>query len=135
MTLEKFNEIKKGILEHINITDSNIESKLLLHAKMSTKYLAIFTEESLLLSQLKTDLEAKYGQLYMDLKTNSRYDLKVAEIEYNINFNAEYVTLKKSYIEQESYVKFIEGFVGILKNLNYSLKSYVDLKIWLSGGR
>ena len=135
MTSEKFNEIKKNISEHINITDSNIAGKLLLHAKMSTKYLAIFTEESLLMSQMKVDLESKYGTLYMDFKTTSRYELKVAEIEYNINANSEYIGLKRAYLEQESYVKFLEGFIGILKNLNYSLKGYVDLKIWLSGGK
>lgn len=135
MTLDEFNNTKKQILDHITITEKNISEKLLQWPKIYSKYLSIYTNQSLSLNKLKVDLDDKYGKLYMEFKTNSRYDLKVAEIEYNIASNNEYTSLKKEYLEQESYTKFLESFLGMVKNMNYNMHDYVQLSIFLSGGR
>lgn len=133
MTLEEFNILKEKISNFLEINDSNISRKLLDWAKFYSKVLDRFVTESKLLSDDKVQLDEIHAKYFKKYKEDYNRDLKASEIEIYINSEKEYSDKKIAVNQQQMFVDYLENFLTILKNMQFNMKSFVDLKTFLGG--
>lgn len=133
MELSEFNALKEKVAKFVEINDKNISDRILSWAKNYSQILDKFVSETRILADLKTDLDEIHGLILRDLKEKGNYVLKTQEQEYYIFSDPKYKELKIKVNRQEMIVSYLENLLGMIKNLQYNLKSYVDLKMFLGG--
>ena len=133
MTPEEFNKIKKEINELLIITESNVSDKLLAYPKIFTRYLDKFIKQAKHLSDLQTDLDKVRSERFKFFKEDYDHSLKNTEIEVYVNGDEKYIDLKRKYDEQKMYTDFLEEFLGMLKNLSFTLREYCQFTMFQQG--
>lgn len=133
MELSEFNALKEKVAKFVEVNDKNVSDRILSWAKNYSQILDKFVSETRTLADLKTDLDEIHGLILRDLKEKGNYALKTQEQEYYIFSDPKYKEHKIKVNRQEMIVSYLENLLGMIKNLQYNLKSYVDLKMFLGG--
>jgi hypothetical protein len=134
MNQKQLNDIKKELEDDVLITDDNVVEKSRRVPHMYQKYLSIYIREAMELKKMKSELDEFYGLAFGKLLTGPR-KLNKGEIEYFINGDSEYGRRRRAMEFQEQVCLFLENSVQNVKNLSFNLKNYIDLKIYLQGGK
>lgn len=135
MTVEELNELKKEIKDDFLITEQNALNKSLEVPNLYQKYLSYFLRESRVLKKQKVNLDKLYGEKFRHYREDYARDLNKGEIEYYINSDEEYHKLNLEYQLQESICAYLESVALKVKNLSFDIKNFIDLRIFLAGGK
>ncbi len=133
MNLDEFNKLKEKVSKFVEINDLNVSDRILNWAKNYSQILNHFVQETKNLADLKTDLDEIYGKIVQDMKENRNYTYSKSETESYILADPEYKSQKLKVNHQEMMVNYLENLLGMVKNLQYNLKTYIDLKMFLGG--
>lgn len=130
----ELNKWKRELEQDTLVTDDNIIDKVKRVPHLYQKYLSIYVKETMTLKKMKSDLDEFYGLAFKKLLEGDR-KLNKGEIDQFISCNPEYVKMNREYMFMEQVCIFLEKSVDNVKSMSYSCKAYVDLKIWLGGGK
>lgn len=140
---EIFSEWEKdGEIDRTNISKaaSNIP-------KLQNKYLKWYTEESMILSKIKSDykilckLKTEYYNGTMDSDDLKKYNwkpqpLKILrqDIPMHIEADPDVVNASLKIGVQELVVEYLESIVKHISNRNFTIKNIIDYEKFISGG-
>jgi hypothetical protein len=135
MTNDDFIKLQKATEKILDFNATNIQTKISEVPKNHSNYLRILLEEKKELDKIETTLNRVYATKYEYYKFNHtyRYDTK-SEIETQINADVTYVNVKEKYQEQQIIVEYLDGVLGIIRNLSFQHKNYIEMQKFLNGG-
>ena len=135
MTTDELNKIKKEIELDLMINDENVLSKSLQIPHIYQKYLSVFIKESFILKKMKIELDIMYGDRFKYLREQNSRKLTQGDTECYIMSEESYQKKNLEYQFQELICRFLEEITQKIKNLSFDIKNYVELKIFLGGGK
>lgn len=136
MNKQNFKNLKDYIDKKINWNQDNCQGKLMELTVLYSKCIDLFSEESLLLNELKLQKDIIYGDLLETLKfeSNRRWDSK-NELESQMYREPKFQLISRQINEQQSVVDYLGKCFEIIKSTQYAIKSYMDWEKFKSGER
>ena len=134
MTENTFEKLKEQVQKDLHFDESNILSKMLTIPKLMIRYNLIFQKQLEHYKLLLVKKDETYGKLYEKYKYSGKYTLSTkGEVEAFVFSNDEWIELSRNIVSQESYLKFVENILTDIKQLNYTIKNFVEYKKFLEG--
>lgn len=134
MNQTELNKLKSDLESDLDITDDNVLDKSLRVPHLYQKYLSYYIKESIALKKMKVELDEFYGKAIEEL-VKGPLKLSKGEMDHFVEGNKEYCDKRRSYYFQEQCCVFLENSVQNVKNLSFNIKNFIDLKIFLQGGK
>ena len=134
MTENTFEKLKEQVQKDLHFDESNILSKMLTIPKLMIRYNLIFQKQLEHYKLLLVKKDETYGKLYEKYKYSGKYTLSTkGEVEAFVFSDDEWIELSRNIVSQESYLKFVENILTDIKQLNYTIKNFVEYKKFLEG--
>jgi len=135
MNLEVFNKLKERVNKDLNITDMNVLEMTTRSTKLYTHYLDMYCRQLNEYKNLKVDQDEIYGRVYKKFKEDYNYELKISEIEVYCKADKDYSEIRRKVDFQGIVVDYLENVLKELNAIGYKIKSHIELKIFLAGGK
>ncbi|MFW6311151.1 MAG: recombination mediator protein UvsY [Nanoarchaeota archaeon] len=134
MNLEEFKALRNEVVNSVKIDEDKIDHIITKIPLLHSKYLRLYSTEFHKLKLLQIKIDKLYGDLYHYYRYEYDYSMdKKYEIETYINKDERYIKLRKGFAFQDTVVKFLENTIKTIKELNYTIKNYIDWKKLLAG--
>lgn len=134
MKIENMKKIKEIAKIDLSFNDDNLHNKLAKHPVVCQKWLDLLMSEKRNFIELQKSKEKKFSELYHYYKF--KYDFKLdskSEIEIYIKGNKQYDIILEKYNESVVIIELLDETLKNIRNMGFSMKHYLDLKVFLSG--
>jgi len=134
MTDQEFADLKRHVEKSLHINDSNAIQLCQQIPLMYQQYLDLYLTELQTLKDIKAQKDILYGQLWHKYRRESEYEIDSKhEIEAYIKREQSYYELSIKINKQEIISQFLELTVNNIKQLSFTIKTYLDFKKYLNG--
>lgn len=134
MDLETFNKLKRIANSEIKITEDNAHEQVYRSSEYYQKYLDIYSKESLVLEEMKSNLDREYAKWLKHFKYDDKYEW-TAQYELNamIYGQDEYIKISQALNLQKIIVDYLKKLLDNISKMNYAIREYREFKAFLSG--
>ena len=92
-------------------------------------YLDLYIIEFKKFKDMLAEKDKLYGTLYIDLKKNSKIELKYkSDYDSFINANEMYYEMVMKLNEQEAVVKYLEEVMNTIRKMSFNIANIIELK-------
>lgn len=131
MSLE---ELLSMIDVDLKLDKTNFESKIYDIPSLYSKYLRLFTIESIKLNKLEKKQALAYRQKYDYYKFEYKVKLDSEKIiDFHITSDSEYLEINSTLKQQKLLVNILESTLKRVNNLGFDVKNIVEFQKYLNG--
>jgi len=126
---EQMDDLLKQMKEDLKINEFDLIGECRNAPNVTQKYLELFYNENRKLKKIKVKLDEVEGNRYQYYRKD--FEIKLtssADIMRFVNKDAEYLKVKRIWVEQSSFTEFLTSVVQNFRDRLFQLRNQVELK-------